>query len=169
MKRTGFTLMELLLVVAILAIVAAAAAPTFTGGAAEALAEARKSAFMSAYQNTNSGANIMISVAAAKGKSAFSKGANLDNTGIDDDHKLEFYVPTAARQFKNTNGVTFTMGCKISDTASSTVLIGYVKGETATTDTFNAIDTSVSGMAGTQKTTTDVLNKAWEDIEAVNN
>ena len=59
MNKKGFTLMELLLVVAILAIVAAAAAPTFTSGASDALKEARKSAFLAAYQNTVTGAHMM--------------------------------------------------------------------------------------------------------------
>ncbi|MGI6446777.1 MAG: prepilin-type N-terminal cleavage/methylation domain-containing protein [Candidatus Ozemobacteraceae bacterium] len=74
-NRKGFTLMELLLVVAVLAIVAAAAAPTFFGGAAEAMNEAKKSSFLSAYQNTISGANLYLSIEAAKGNAGT---ANLD-------------------------------------------------------------------------------------------
>ncbi len=66
-KRSGFTLMELLLVVAVLAIVAAAAVPTFFGGAAEAMKEARKSRIASAYTNLFSQANMAASVAMAKG------------------------------------------------------------------------------------------------------
>lgn len=91
-NRKGFTLMELLLVVAVLAIVAAAAAPTFFGGATEAMNEAKRSQFLSAYQNTMSGANIYMSVEAAKG----TELANLDFAG-----KLDTYSPAAARTFNN--------------------------------------------------------------------
>ncbi|NCB46810.1 prepilin-type N-terminal cleavage/methylation domain-containing protein [bacterium] len=66
-NRKGFTLMELLLVVAVLAIVAAAAAPTFFSGATEAINEAKRSSFLSAYQNTLSGANLLVSIEASKG------------------------------------------------------------------------------------------------------
>lgn len=92
-NRKGFTLMELLLVVAVLAIVAAAAAPTFFGGAAEAMNEAKRSQFLSAYQNTLSGANLLISIEA-------SKGNVLDATKFANAN-LEKYVPTAARTFNN--------------------------------------------------------------------
>lgn len=91
-NRKGFTLMELLLVVAVLAIVAAAAAPTFFGGAAEAINEAKRSQFLSAYQNVISGANVMMSIEAAKGnvlnKTQF--GTEFPN-----------FVPAAARTFNN--------------------------------------------------------------------
>lgn len=98
----GFTLMELLLVVAILAIVAAAASPTFFGGAQEALDEARKASFLSAYQNTISGANIALSM-------TMGRGLAIANDGLIP--KLLDYVPIAARTFKNSNSTadyTFT-------------------------------------------------------------
>ena len=90
MNRKGFTLMELLLVVAVLAIVAAAAAPTFFGGAQEAMNEAKKSSFMSAYQNTISGANIYLSIEASKG-----------NTVTNDSLQtaLNTYAPLAGRAY----------------------------------------------------------------------
>ena len=90
MNRKGFTLMELLLVVAVLAIVAAAAAPTFFGGAQEAMNEAKKSSFMSAYQNTISGANIFLSIEASKGNS-------VDNDSLQT--ALENYAPVAGRAY----------------------------------------------------------------------
>ena len=77
MNKKGFTLMELLLVVAILAIVAAAAAPTFSQGASDALREARKSSFLAAYQNTVTGAHMMVALGASKGYDA--KSIYLDN------------------------------------------------------------------------------------------
>ena len=101
MNRKGFTLMELLLVVAVLAIVAAAAAPTFFGGAQEAMEEAKKSTFLSAYQNTLSGANLMVSIAASQGKTP-SGDADIDLTAADPlgtGKTLNDYAPEAARTF----------------------------------------------------------------------
>ena len=123
MNRKGFTLMELLLVVAVLAIVAAAAAPTFFGGAKDAMNEARKSSFMSAYQNTISGANMLVAVAASQGKTiAEGELKFTDNYGKE--KKLSDYVPVAARQFNiidNNNNYAFTatMG------ANNTVVVAY--------------------------------------------
>ena len=91
MNRKGFTLMELLLVVAVLAIVAAAAAPTFFGGAQDAMNEARKSSFMSAYQNTLSGANIYVSLQA-------SKGIQVETNDLQ--NHLNDYCPEASRKFE---------------------------------------------------------------------
>ena len=90
MNRKGFTLMELLLVVAVLAIVAAAAAPTFFGGAQEAMNEAKKASFMSAYQNTISGANIYLSIEASKGNTVSND--TLQNA-------LDTYAPVAGRAY----------------------------------------------------------------------
>lgn len=100
MNRKGFTLMELLLVVAVLAIVAAAAAPTFFGGAQDAMNEAKRSQFLAAYQNTLSGANVMISIAAAQGKSAPDNTDLLATNLVDDSTKtLNFYAPESGRKF----------------------------------------------------------------------
>lgn len=100
MNRKGFTLMELLLVVAVLAIVAAAAAPTFFGGAQDAMNEAKRSQFLAAYQNTLSGANVMISIAAAQGITA-NNNTDLGATNLvnDENKKLDFYAPEAGRKF----------------------------------------------------------------------
>lgn len=106
--KKGFTLMELLLVVAVLAIVAAAAAPTFFGGAQEAMEEAKKSSFMSAYQNTMSGANLMVSIAASQGNIPTGACA-LD--GASDSltwaaNNLSHYAPVASRQFSTLKGTS---------------------------------------------------------------
>ncbi len=116
MNKKGFTLMELLLVVAVLAIVAAAAAPTFFGGAQEAMQEAKKSSFMSAYQNTLSGANLMVSIAASQG--------NLPDGTADVDlsvegalisgKKLDDFAPAASRNFA------------LNDTASGTLSASWL-------------------------------------------
>lgn len=99
MNKKGFTLMELLLVVAVLAIVAAAAAPTFFGGAQEAMNEAKKATFMSAYQNTISGANIMLSLASAQGKVPTANVPKLSADATLTGKNLDDYAPAAARTF----------------------------------------------------------------------
>ncbi|MBF0546410.1 MAG: prepilin-type N-terminal cleavage/methylation domain-containing protein [Candidatus Riflebacteria bacterium] len=65
--RKGFTLMELLLVVAVLAIVAAAAFPVFFSGAKDAMAEAKKATYLAAYGNSLSLGNLQVSATIAKG------------------------------------------------------------------------------------------------------
>lgn len=76
-SKRGFTLMELLLVVAILAIVAAAAAPSFFGGAADAMNEARKSAFMSNYNSLLSAGNIYLANKQAAGTAEAADAATV--------------------------------------------------------------------------------------------
>lgn len=109
--KKGFTLMELLLVVAVLAIVAAAAAPTFFGGAQEAMEEAKKSSFMSAYQNTLSGANLMVSIAASQGN--LPDGTDdvdlSEQSALIEGKKLDNFAPAASRNFA------------LNDTASGTL------------------------------------------------
>ena len=114
-NRKGFTLMELLLVVAVLAIVAAAAAPTFFGGAADAMNEARKSQFLSAYQNTLSGANLYLSIEASKGnvlsKSTFT-AANLDK-----------YAPAASRYFELNDTLKGNLSAQLNDGTNAVEVI----------------------------------------------
>jgi prepilin-type N-terminal cleavage/methylation domain-containing protein len=121
-RRQGFTLMELLLVVAVLAIVAAAAAPTFFSGATEAMEEARKASFLSSYQNTVSGANMALSMMAARGET-------ITEDSLDDD-TLAKYAPVAARTFKNLNDKDVvlkasiaTSGTEGSETMNNNILI----------------------------------------------
>ena len=127
MNRKGFTLMELLLVVAVLAIVAAAAAPTFFGGAQDAMNEAKKASFMSAYQNAMSGANIMTSIAASKGVLP-SDDQDLTTTALDG-KKLNDYAPLSARTFKNRAGTQdYAFGVyykKATQTESAKVVAFY--------------------------------------------
>ena len=90
MTRKAFTLLELLLTIAVLAIVAASSIPTFWGGAKEVLEDAKKSNMCTAYQNTRTGANILISIATAKAKSI---SGNLDTISEDSElKKLENYA-----------------------------------------------------------------------------
>lgn len=114
-NRKGFTLMELLLVVAVLAIVAAAAAPTFFSGATEAINEAKKSSFLSAYQNTLSGANLLFSIEASKG--------NVLNAETFATADLDKYVPEAARKFELTDDLKGTLTAKLNDSTNAVEVV----------------------------------------------
>ena len=167
-RRNGFTLMELLLVVAILAIVAAAAAPTFSGGASDALKEARKSAFLAAYQNTVTGAHMMVALGASKGYDA--KDINLDANGIipikdangtagnangsDSYYKLNYYAPLATRQFKTNKGTVYTLGAKIDQ--NHKLIIIYKSGDALPTE--GTTDITVDSNS------TTALNNVWETV-----
>lgn len=112
-KRSGFTLMELLLVVAVLAIVAAAAVPTFFGGAADAMKEARKSRIASAYTNLFSQANMAASVAMAKGETVNpATTANWPTTTavtLPHPDGVAAHKITLTLVWSNTTGVTITI------------------------------------------------------------
>lgn len=158
MKRKGFTLMELLLVVAILAIVAAAAAPTFTSGASDALKEARKSGFLSAYQNTVTGAHMMIALGASKGYDATN--INLDSTAIITPIAtltLDYYAPIATRQFKNNKGNAYTLGARVTE--DHKLVIVYKQGLAA--PTASPIDIN---MESSTKDSSKILDEVWNSI-----
>lgn len=163
MAKKGFTLMELLLVVAVLAIVAAAAAPTFFGGAKEAMDEARKSSFMSAYQNTISGANLLMGIAASQGtvptKDAVLTFTDKSNT----EKKLEDYAPRAARVFTNKNGKSYIFSAVYNGTDVDIVYdAGDASAEPTTLTNKIKID-------ATNKTVEAALLAAWDAIKDVAN
>lgn len=124
MAKKGFTLMELLLVVAVLAIVAAAAAPTFFGGAKEAMEEAKKASFMSAYQNTLSGANLMLSIGASQGNMP-TVGDDLSTVTTLTGKNLNEYAPAAARSFDLGNNYTGVLTAKYSTVNNVTAAYVY--------------------------------------------
>lgn len=147
-KKTGFTLVELLLVVAILAIVAAAASPTFFAGAQEALAEARKAPFLAAYQNTVSGANTALST-------AMSRGETVDNTGIIP--RFQNYAPISSRTFKDEIGNNYTMSAYF-DRGNNEVIVyagPYVS---------NDVEPSTNAAYTVTDPTPDGLNQFWKDL-----
>ncbi len=124
MNKKGFTLMELLLVVAVLAIVAAAAAPAFFSGAAEAVKEAKRAQFLSAYSNSLSAANMYMSIKASKGGSITA--GNIAET------ELIKYVPAAARTFKKEDNSSVLLTVDYNENGTVTVKAG---GTAVTADT----------------------------------
>jgi prepilin-type N-terminal cleavage/methylation domain-containing protein len=146
--KQGFTLVELLLVVAILAIVAAAASPTFFQGAQEALAEARKAPFLAAYQNTVSGANTALSTALTRGENADESGAI---------PRFIEYTPISARTFKDEEGRNFTMSAYYDRTNKEVIIYAghYVSN--------NDEPSTGSGYPVTDPTP-DGLNQFWKDL-----
>jgi prepilin-type N-terminal cleavage/methylation domain-containing protein len=147
-NNSGFTLVELLLVVAILAIVAAAASPTFFAGAQEALAEARKAPFLSAYQNAVSGANTALST-------ALTRGEMPDESGVIP--RFTDYTPISARTFKDEEGNNYTMSAYYNRTDKEVIIYAgaYISN--------NNEPSANSGYPVTDPTP-DGLTRFWKDL-----
>ena len=142
-NKKAFTLLELLLIVAVLSIVAIAAAPYFLNSSQESLSQARKSGFLRAYEHTMTGAQMMITLANNYGGDNWKAGWNMDThpvviikNGVEDngigygDPKewrgvyptyragemsriLHYYIHSSLRQFVNNKGVKFTLSADI--------------------------------------------------------
>ncbi len=161
MTRKAFTLLELLLTIAVLAIVAASSIPTFLGGAKEVLEDAKKSNMCTAYQNTRTGANILISIATAKAKSI---SGNLDTISEDSElKKLENYVSIASRVFEGKNGNKYVFGAKaIKDSSGKDLcILTYVEGEDPKAD-----GTPIAEPNASDQTILENLNTLWETVFA---
>lgn len=161
MNRKAFTLMELLLTIAVLIIVAASTAPTFFGGAKEVLDDAKKSNMRTAYQNTRTGANILISIATAKAKSI---SGNLDTINEDSElKKLESYASIASRVFEGKNGNKYVFGAKaIKDSADKDIcILTYVEGEDPKAD-----GTPIAEPNSSEQTILENLNTLWDTVFA---
>lgn len=187
MKRRAFTLMELLLVVAILAIISAAAAPTFTSGSADAIEEARKSNFLAAYENTVSGANLMMAMlltnfqktSATDGQNnAFKdkflpEGLPLDNLNqwkIGPNkaiRNLNYYIPVGSRVFYSKKGTQFFISAKIGN--NQNLVLYWVKVNTNK----NKLLSDYHGDANNQKDNTNqeihitnekTLDDYWKEV-----
>lgn len=134
MNKKGFTLMELLLVVAIIAILAAATAPTFTGGANDSFQESKKANFFNAYQQAVSGANLMMGIMVAEFTRTGNSGSGSTNeflpakltldagnqwkikiNGKDEQRNLNFYSPVTSRVFYSLKGKQYFISAKIGD------------------------------------------------------
>ena len=140
MNRKAFTLMELLLVIAIMAIVAAAGAPMFSEGSDQALKESKKAAFLHAYQNAVSGANIMMgllltnytksaqgadkTIAAGFLPTGLSLDANNQWKINNEVKNLTYFSPLAGRVFYDLNGKPYFFSAKIGE--NQTVVVYYV-------------------------------------------
>ena len=136
MNKKAFTLMELLLVVAILAIVAAAGMPIFSSGQDEAFKEAKKAAFLNSYQNAVSGANLMMgmlltnytkTVDGTTHPAWYKKGFLPSNLSLDalnqwklngrnkESINLNYYSPILGRMFKDLNNKQHFISAKFDD------------------------------------------------------
>ena len=160
MSKKAFTLMELLLTIAVVAIVAASTVPTFFGGAKEVLEDTKKSNMLTAYQHARTGANILISIATAQ---AINITGNLDSINISGLKKLEYYTPVSARIFKGKNGSKFVFGAKtIKDANNKDICVmTYVAGDDPTKD-----GTPVADPGATDYTVSETLNTLWDTVFA---
>ena len=161
MNNKAFTLIELLLTIAVLSIVTATTAPYFFNGAKNILEDAKKSNMFTAYQNARTGANMLISITTAKAKPI---SGNLDCLNNDGEIKsLENYSPKVSRVFEGKNGNKFVFGAKATkDTIGKDICImTYVAGEDPTLE---GIQISVPD--ATDYVVTEVLNDLWETVFA---
>ena len=140
LKSKGFTLIELLLIAVVLSTIAVSTAPLLLNGANESLSQARKNEFLKAYQNTMTGAQMMVTLANNYNGDNWKPGWNIDQhpivfrdkegkenniIGKAADNKiwnkreiyrtLGYYIPSARRQFINNKGVKFTLSATIID------------------------------------------------------
>lgn len=123
-NKKGFSLMELLLSITVLALISALFFPTFFGGGKEALKEARKSTMMSAFQNTLSGAQIMLSIAYSKDLKIIG---DLEENQTDLENKnLSNYCSMSTRVFRVRDNV-YVFGAKMN-TERNGVEVYYSEG-----------------------------------------
>lgn len=160
MNKKAFTLMELLLSIAVLAVVAASAVPTFFGGAKEVLEDSKKANMSAAYQHARTGANLLVSIATAQ---AITITGNLDSIEIDDLKKLDYFAPIPSRTFEGKNGCKFVFGAKtVKDSSDKDVCVmTYVAGEDPTQN-----GTEVAPAGATDKTVHEALNNLWDTVFA---
>lgn len=153
-RRQGFTLMELLLVVAVLAIVAAAAAPTFFSGASDAMNEARKSQFMSAFSNATSAANMNAALYASGTKRGADNAIKTDLSVKD----LMEGSPLSTRTFQTPKGkfsAVYGFHDHDGEDATNQIKIYYT---TLTNDA-----PTEAAEAGTDEIKASELNKFWDE------
>ena len=161
MNKKAFTLIELLLTIAVLSIVTATTAPYFFNGAKNILEDAKKSNMLTAYQSARTGANILMSLTSAKAKSI---SGNLDNLNQEDEIKnLEYYSPKYSRTFEGKNGNKFVFGAKVTKDleGKSICIMTYVAGDDPTQDGI-----LVTPPGSTDKTVHEALNNLWETVFA---
>ncbi len=189
MKKHGFTLMELLLSVAILAIIAVAVAPAWNEGSQQALDESKKGAFCSAFQNTVSGANLMMGVMLTRYGKTSDKGSGYKNeflpTGLSLDAQkqftykenkkdiiknLNYYAPVSNRRFKNLKDKEFFISAKIGD--NQTVVLYYVESNGYVQNSSwgkSYTDTAYSQATKTEQeihiTQDHTLDDVWEELK----
>ena len=188
MKKQGFTLMELLLAVAILAITVVAVAPAWTDGSQQALEESKKASFCSSYQNAVYGANLMMGVmlnnytaTTNKGSTESFKGQMLPEgltldalkqfmyTNKESETKnLNYYSPVSSRKFINLKNKSFFISAKVGP--NQTIILYYVEANGAS-DWSNKGYTDVA-YTQAKKTEQEIhitqdhtLDDVWEELK----
>lgn len=153
--------MELLLTIAVLAIVAASTIPIFWGGGKETLEDAKKSNMLAAYQSARTGAYLLISIVTAKAQII---SGNLDCIAEKDGiKKLDNYSPISSRVFEGKNGNKYVFGAKvIKDSVGKDICImTYAIGEDPTQE-----GTPVTDPGATDSTVSGTLNTLWDTVFA---
>ncbi len=163
MNKKAFTLMELLLSIAVLAIVAAGAIPTFFGGTKEVMEDARKTNMHTAYQRARTGANLLIGIVTAR---AETLSGNLDCIAEDNYHKnLNSYSPISSRIFEGKNGSKFVFGATISQDSNGKRIctMTYVSGEDPTQQGIQVAEPDA-----TDYVVHEALDTLWDTVFAAN-
>lgn len=161
MNKKAFTLMEILLTIAVLAVVVTSIIPYFFKDAKEILEENKRVNMFTAYQNARTGANMLISITTAKAKPI---SGNLDCLSNDGEVKsLENYSPKVSRVFEGKNGNKFVFGAKATKNTigKDICIMTYVAGEDPTLE---GIQISVPD--ATDYVVTEALNDLWETVFA---
>jgi len=181
-KRSGFTLMELLLVIAILAIVAAVAAPQFFKTASTSIDEAKKARFIANYSALKAAINMYLwdSRQAGSSLTSLASGSSLPGPVSTTNSRVKRlvegnYIPETATYYENANGAkkyfsitdpVTTVGTGNTATAPSfmetqavfhVVVDGLAAGDYGTK---NSIEEYLQTVANTD------LNTLWEAIKA---
>lgn len=143
-NRKAFTLIELLLVLAIVAIIVLAGIPYFTKAQNDAFEESKKGSFSSSYQNTVFGANLMMSILFNHYTNTSNQGSNRyknmflpENLSLDALNQwkfkegsteiiknLNYYCPITSRVFTTKTGKQYFFSAKIG--SDQTIVIYYV-------------------------------------------
>ncbi len=168
--KKGFTLLELLLVVAILAILAAAIGPSFYDRGQISLEYARKSKFINNYNALNLAANVFI--LASETRHILSTGGTYKYpaTALNPaDGGLSLLIASNTIQidtttYENTKGdVRYFYMAASSDGTYASSTIKLYKDKTGTAITAGNYTTSVDAYL---KTSNRTMSDLWEEIKA---
>ena len=142
MKKTnkkGFTIVELVIVIAVIAILAAVLIPTFSG----VIEAANQSSAMSAAKN------------------AYTEWLSTDKNATKLSENTDFYIKSGEYYFAVENGQFNSTGSKTAPTSGTTIL--YVEGSELTATTGNVIVVADNGAVSTTATTAPEATTAEEE------